>query len=44
MLEHHLAVPFSTGVLGMTVTVETLDMRFELVRFLDEMGLAATLC
>ena len=26
MLEHHLAVPFSTDVLGMTVTVETIDM------------------
>lgn len=26
MLEHHLAVPFSTEVLGMTVTVETIDM------------------
>jgi Calcium binding len=26
MLENHLAVPFSTEVLGMTVTVETIDM------------------
>jgi hypothetical protein len=26
MLENHLAVPFSTEVLGMTVTVETLAM------------------
>lgn len=26
MLENHLAVPFSTDVLGMTVTVETIDM------------------
>lgn len=26
MLENHLAVPFSTGVLGITVTVETIDM------------------
>jgi hypothetical protein len=26
MLENHLAVPFSTEVLSMTVTVETIDM------------------
>lgn len=26
MLENHLAVPFSTEVLGITVTVETIDM------------------
>jgi hypothetical protein len=26
MLENHLAVPFSTEVLGMTVTVETIAM------------------
>ena len=26
MLENHLAVPFSTEVLGATVTVETIDM------------------
>jgi len=26
MLENHLAVPFLTEVLGMTVTVETIDM------------------
>lgn len=26
MLENHLAVPFATEVLGMTVTVETIDM------------------
>ncbi len=26
MLENHLVVPFSTEVLGMTVTVETIDM------------------